>query len=272
MQQAATIAKSKMSERGLLNSSIGIEAGQNAVIAQALPIAQQDATTYNQAMTNTANQQNAASQFGAGAENTASLANAGAINTAFGQSLQAATTLTNTALNNETQVAIANLDANTKSALTLMDNQYKQLLQTNLGASNAYVQAVTNIANIASNKELNQNAKDEATNTQMNMLNEQLRTMSGIASTQGEDVTNLDLSQYFKTDTEGQLAAIDVDIANLRTQLQRAIKGDLTPILTGKRASERRRSQWDADIRDAQTALNARIATKKKLELTMQPQ
>ena len=57
MQQAATIAKGKMSERGLLNSSIGIEAGQNAVIAQALPIAQQDANTYNQAMTNTANAQ-----------------------------------------------------------------------------------------------------------------------------------------------------------------------------------------------------------------------
>ena len=265
MQQAATIAKGKMSERGIINSSIGIEAGQNAVIAQALPIAQQDANTYNQAMTNTANQQNAASQFTAGAGNTASLANAASINNAFAQSLQTATTLTNTTLNNETQVALANLDSNTKTALTTMDNQYKQLLQTNLGASNAYVQAVTNIANIAVNKELNQTAKDMATNTQMNMLNEQLRTMAGIASTQAADVVNLDLNQYFQADIPAQITAVDTELKGLNTNLARARSGELTPAYGEPDASERRKVRWDEAVRNAQDAVTAAQARRAAL-------
>ena len=46
MRRARTGALQQMNERGLLNSSIAVEAGQNAVIANALPIASQDANTY----------------------------------------------------------------------------------------------------------------------------------------------------------------------------------------------------------------------------------
>jgi len=198
MQQAASIANQKANDRGLLNSSLGIGAAQNAVIAQALPIAQQDAQTFNQAMTNTTNQQNAASQFGAQAGNVASLTNADATNDAFKASLASATQLSNTQLNTQTQLALGNLDASTKTALTTMDNQYKQLLQTNSGASNAYVQAVSNIATIATNTTMDQTAKNVATQSQLNLLNEQLRVLGAVSSTSPQNVTALNLSQYFK--------------------------------------------------------------------------
>jgi hypothetical protein len=84
MQQAATRATQQVNQRGLLNSSLGIEAGQNAVISSALPIAQQDASTNATAGQFNANAKNNASttnaqlttqtdQFNAGAKNQAQL-------------------------------------------------------------------------------------------------------------------------------------------------------------------------------------------------------
>ena len=76
MQQAQTRAAQKMNERGLLNSSQAIGAGQAALYEAATPIATANAAAYNNAMTNTANAANRASEFGAGATNTASSQNA----------------------------------------------------------------------------------------------------------------------------------------------------------------------------------------------------
>lgn len=43
MKQAATMGKQQANQRGLLNSSMGVGAAQNAMIRNAMPIAQQDA-------------------------------------------------------------------------------------------------------------------------------------------------------------------------------------------------------------------------------------
>lgn len=65
MQSARTSAKQDANRKGLLNSSMAIEAGQKAVIDRALPIASQDAQTsfqgkvYNQNAENTERQYNA---------------------------------------------------------------------------------------------------------------------------------------------------------------------------------------------------------------------
>lgn len=198
MQQAESIAKQKSNERGLLNSSLGVGAAQQAVIAQALPMAQQTAQTYAQAATNTANQQNAALQFGAQATNVAALNNAAQVNDAFKSSLQSATQLANTKMSTDTQLALGNLDVNSKLALTTAENNYKQLLQSSASASNAYVQAATNITNIAMNKDMSKEARDAAIAAQTQLLNEQLRTISGIASTRSNAVSALNLSQYFQ--------------------------------------------------------------------------
>lgn len=62
IDQATTAAKQQQNAKGLLNSSLAITAGQDAVYRAALPMAQQDANTYAQA-----------GQFNAGAKNTAAL-------------------------------------------------------------------------------------------------------------------------------------------------------------------------------------------------------
>lgn len=202
MQQAAQRAKQEMAGRGLVNSSIAIGAGQQAVIAQALPIAQQDAQTYANAATNTANQQNAASQFGAAAQNTVGLANSQQQNAALANNQQAAVQLANTRMNNEAQVAMANLDTQTRLALSTLDTQTRQLLQTNQSASNAYVQAVTNISNITTSNTMSQEAKDRAVQTQINLLNEQLRTIGTLAATTPAEVAELNLGDFFQVETQ----------------------------------------------------------------------
>lgn len=65
IDQAQTAAKQQAAKRGMLNSTMAITAGQDAAYRTALPIAQQDASTFAQA-----------GQFNAGAKNTASLNNA----------------------------------------------------------------------------------------------------------------------------------------------------------------------------------------------------
>lgn len=71
MEQAATAGAQTANRRGLLNSSMGVQAGQAALYDKALPIASQDANTYGQS-----------AQFNANAANTASIANAGFTNDA----------------------------------------------------------------------------------------------------------------------------------------------------------------------------------------------
>lgn len=93
MQQAQTNALQQMNRRGLLNSSMAIGAGQEAVIKQALPIATQDATLYannakynadvaNQMAQFNTGQTNQSRQFSSAAQNQAALANAAADNQA----------------------------------------------------------------------------------------------------------------------------------------------------------------------------------------------
>ncbi len=214
MQAARTRALQDMNARGMVNSSIATGAGEAAVIDKALQIATPDAAAYNAAalktgdaentarqfgaaaentaLTNTANQENAASQFGATARNKAEEFQAGAANASALQAQQSqsaaflaginnAAQLANTKLSSDTQIALANLDAATKLQLTNIDTQSKQLLQSNTSASQAYVQAATNIANIASST-MSEEAKRDATQTQINMLRQQLDLIGGVAS------------------------------------------------------------------------------------------
>ena len=116
MQQARTNALQSMNQRGLVNSSMAIGAGQDAVIRNALPIAQQDATLYgnrakynadvaNQMAQFNAGAENQSRQFGASASNQAALANQAADNTAA--------QFTSSASN---QAALANASAQNQAA------------------------------------------------------------------------------------------------------------------------------------------------------------
>lgn len=225
MQQAQRRALQGMNDRGLLNSSIAVGAGQDAAIQAALPIAATDAGTFNQAMTNTVNAQNAAKNFEAGAKNTASLqnaqlgtqtslANAEAANTAANTAYQAGTQLQLAGLQSNTQIALANLDSQTKAALAVLDantkiqidqldNQFRTLLQTNQSAANLEQQAMQTIAQISQSTTLDQYGKDNAIQSQVNLLKQGLLSIQNTNPTDAAALANLNLGQFFSTAPTG---------------------------------------------------------------------
>jgi len=112
-------------------------------------------------------------------------------------SLQTAADISRTQLTVDTQLAVAHLDTATKQSITTIEYQNKQILQASASASNAYVQAITNITNIALSNTMSADAKDSATLSQLNMLSQQLNVVSNAAATASSAVSELDLAQYF---------------------------------------------------------------------------
>ena len=214
MQQAIANANQQMNQRGLLNSSQAITAGENAVIGAATPIATADANTYAQAATNTANAQNTALASQASAENTAALQNsaqrtstsqfnAGQTNAALSQAAAASTseaqtaqsiagTLANTGLqtasaqtvqNLQNQGNLANIMANGRinTEITQLTNDNNNLLKTSTGAASIYQQALANLSAITTNPNLSEAQKTTALNDGVAQLNDALSVMTQIA-------------------------------------------------------------------------------------------
>lgn len=159
MQQAEANAKNQMNARGLINSSIGIGAGQSAVIAAATPIAQQDAQTYATAAQQTAAAKNTAGLQDASLGTQTSQYNTGQTNASLSQAATASNTVAVTAqqiqgskdiqeLQGNVQKAIADLQANT--TLSVQDKQ--SATQQALQAAQGSVQ--TQIAKIQSDTSL----------------------------------------------------------------------------------------------------------------------
>lgn len=90
LQRARSQAAEQAASRGLLNSTMGVQAGETAVLNTALPIAQQDASTYLTTSRDNQAVQNQASQFNAGQRTQVSQTNAGLINNAQAFTAQAA--------------------------------------------------------------------------------------------------------------------------------------------------------------------------------------
>jgi len=201
MQQARTRANQDAQAKGLFNSSLAVEAGQNAVLSQALPIAQQDAATYNQAATNTTNAQNAAAFQNAQAQNAVNLQNSQSANAVNMQNAAETNKLFSTKLSLDSQMAMAQLDASTKTALAQLDNQYRGLLQTSQNAASKFNQITQNIASITMNNTLSKKAKDAAIASQLNMLNESLLVDQNLQDSGSAAVNDLNLGQYFQTTT-----------------------------------------------------------------------
>lgn len=189
MQQAEASAKNMMNQRGLINSSQAITAGQSAVIGAATPIAQQDAATYATAGTNTVNAQNAALAADAAAKNTAGLQdatqqtstsqyNAGQENASLAQASGASN-----------QVALQGQQNQAASDLAKQQQASQAALQTQqIGATSA-LQAQQNAANL-------QNIQaNGAVNVQLANINNThqtlLQTSQGAATLYNQALANL---------------------------------------------------------------------------------
>lgn len=159
MQQAATIGNSMAAQRGLLNSSMGIQAAQNAVLQNATQLAQGDANALNQA-----------SQFNAQATNQAlgqNTANQQAANQFNAQQGNAMSTWN---LGQQNEAVMKTLDANNKESLMNIEANYKTLMQANSSASGMYEQMLKKLSDIQTNRDTDATTKSTAIQNQLTYL------------------------------------------------------------------------------------------------------
>ena len=199
MQQAARRAAEQANTRGLLNSSIAVGAGQEAVMDRALPIAQQDASTYTNTRLANQNSTNAGLQFSAAAENQASQTNASLGTDTSQKNAAASNTLQLTNMDQAFKTAITNTDAQNKVVLQQLGDQtkvglanieadYKTLMQTSSSASDMYRQTLDSISKVVADTNMNAQAKATAINGYMGWLK---NSMNLVASINGVDLSNL---------------------------------------------------------------------------------
>jgi hypothetical protein len=181
MQQAQSTALDQMNQRGLLNSSMAIGAGQQAVYNAAMPIAQADAATYAKSagfnadaantigVSNTA-AQNQALEANAARTQQASLANQQSLNANVGKQMDEAFQAATANVDNATKLQLQTIDANTRISLSNTEASNKAILQSSAAASDLYKQTSVNIANIMSNKDMDPTYKQQLINQQMNVL------------------------------------------------------------------------------------------------------
>jgi len=211
--QAKAQAQAAANRRGLLNSSIAAEAGQQAVLNTALPLAQQNASTYANADTANAQYSNAAPQFNAAAQNTANLAGQQASLSQRLAEIQASTTMSVAdkqiaaqkaiadsenankmqlqQLQSDTQKALANMDTDSKTKLAQIDADNRQLLQTNISAANIYAQYAQAVSQILQSKDMDAAAKQAAVDNQLAIMQQTLKAIG--------QVSGLDLSKYLQS-------------------------------------------------------------------------
>lgn len=170
MQQAAGKAKQAANSRGLLNSSMAVQAGQAAVMDRAMPIAQYDAgATTNVLATNQANTQQT-NTFNAGQEQDINKFNASnqQQNSQFNVGEANKTSIVNAAETNK--ILAQMMDQETRKQLADIEASYKVLMQSESSASSLYQQSVKNISEILMNPDLTAAAKTAAVNNQNQLL------------------------------------------------------------------------------------------------------
>ena len=232
MQQARAGAMSAANDRGLINSSLAVGAGQNAVLNAATPIATSDANVYGNAAninTNTANSlaaSNAAAlnaarqQEQALAQDTAksqlsantqlSLGQLDAMTKSSIASGSNATQLATATLNSETQKSIANLNAQTdtykanlsagtQTQVANIEANYKTLMQSSVLASQAMQDYTKNIYAIENNTNMDAATKQAAYDTEASNLKATMGVLGPI--------NNLNLSSLLNFGSPAQVQA-----------------------------------------------------------------
>lgn len=216
MQQSATMGNQQAASRGLLNSSMGVQAAQNAMISNAMPLAQSDANLiqnnqqWNAGAENQMNQYNASNvqqgnQWNAGATNAQNIQNAGwqqqansanqsaenqnrqwnAANqndwTKFNAQNQTAMNQWNAGQQNE--ATLKAMDINSRESLANIEANYKQLMQVNSSAENMYNQVMKNINDIQTSETVTD--KQTAINSQLAWLRQGMSMVQNLNGVSG---------------------------------------------------------------------------------------
>lgn len=215
-QQAATMAKQSANQRGLLNSSMAVTAGQDALYRSALPIAQQDADTYRQQAARNQDAQNQygianlqersqtsrfnvseankGDQFNAGEANRVGLVNTEAANRAAEFGAQAGNTaqIQNQralmeARDQQTRVQLQQMDADTRTNLANIEANFKTLMQASQSASDLYAETVRQISGLQNNRDLDAASRNALIAQQTELLQNGLNIIGSM--------NNLNLSE-----------------------------------------------------------------------------
>lgn len=172
MQQAATTGNQQAASRGLLNSSMGIQAAQSAVLGQAVPIATSDANAINQTnQFNTQNQQRT-NELNVGTQNDWSKFNA-----------QNQTAMNQWNAGQQNEATLKAMDVNSREQLANIEANYKQLMQVNSSAENMYNQVMKNISDI----QMSDSVADKASaiNSQLAWLRSGMTMVQNLNGVQG---------------------------------------------------------------------------------------
>jgi len=173
MQQAANTGNAMAAQRGLLNSSMGIQAAQNAVLQNATQLAQGDVNALNQA-----SQFNAQSANQTLAQNTANQQATNQFNTQQGNAMSTWN------LGQQNDAVLKTLDANNKEALMNIEANYKGLMQAT-SASGMYEQMLKNLSDIQTNKDMDATAKQTAIQNQLTYLRTGMTMLQNMNSITG---------------------------------------------------------------------------------------
>lgn len=192
-QQAKTTGYQTAHERGLLSSSLAAGEAENAMFKNALPIAQQDATTYNRAAgynvdtqnkINAANvaSENTAKSFGATAANRVQEVNAAAHDTASSFGAQALNRANEFNAKNEYDKQQALFEANVKASMSQIesDAKFDQQSQAVFGQLSSDFQTALRAINTDTN--MNQQSKDFSINQMFQVYKSQISMLSAIGS------------------------------------------------------------------------------------------
>ena len=172
-QQARAGAMGEMNERGLVNTSMAITAGQDAAYRAAIPIATNDAATFSKAAGYNADQGNQFAVRNTDYKNQYALAALSAKTQLEQANLQARTQLTTAQLSAQTQMSVAQLNADTQAQMKNLDIDFqtaanalqqanKTLLDTNGQAATAMNTAMSAISNIQNNNQMDATTKTRA--------------------------------------------------------------------------------------------------------------
>ena len=212
LQQARTRASQAANQRGLLNSSMAISAGESAAYDAALPIAQQDAQTYATSGQFNAGEKNKLLQQQLDQQMQAGLANQSANLEAQKSNQAVATTLTQQQLDqqfkenqasldralqtsmqtadNQTKIQLQKMDADTRAYLAEVEANYKTLMQTSQGANDLYQQTLKNMTDIMMSKDLDAGGKQQALNNQYALLRDGMGIIGAVGNMNLKDLLN----------------------------------------------------------------------------------
>lgn len=142
--QVATASNEDMVRRGIVNSSIASSGAQDAILRNAMPIAQADAATFAKAGGYNADQVNQANTKNAEMGNTVGIANLNANNSWAQANLGANTQLANTRLQGENQRELAGIEGQNRLDLAGVEGQNRLDVTDRNNASQMTLTALQN--------------------------------------------------------------------------------------------------------------------------------